>query len=127
MKKILILGGGMGGVEAAISLTKQLAGDYQIDLISNRNFLYIYPAAIWLTVGKRTLEDLSIPLPQLAEIHGFNFLQAEVRAVKAKEKLVLTATQEHFYDYLIIAMGGFKLQPPGVEIPFPSVARRWMA
>ncbi len=115
MKKILILGGGMGGVEAAIALSQQLKGDYQIDLISNRDFLYIYPASIWLTVGKRTLEDLSVPLPQLAEIHGFNFLQEEVKEVRAKEQVVFTATQEHSYDYLVIALGGSKLKPRGVE------------
>lgn len=115
MKKIVVLGGGMGGVEAAISLTVKLKGDYQIDLISNRDFLYIYPASIWLTVGKRTLEDLSVPLAQLAEIHGFNFLQEEVTEVRAKEQLVLTSVQEHAYDYLIIALGGSKLKPTGVE------------
>ncbi len=115
MKRILILGGGMGGVEAAIALTQKLKGDYQIDLISNRDFLYIYPASIWLTVGKRTVEDLSLPLAQLAEIHGFNFLQEEVREVRAKEQVVLTTTQEHSYDYLVIALGGSKLKPKGVE------------
>jgi sulfide:quinone oxidoreductase len=115
MKRILVLGGGMGGVEAAIALTQKLKSDYQIDLISNRDFLYIYPASIWLTVGKRTLEDLSVPLLQLAEIHGFNFLQEEVKEVRAKEQVVLTTTQEHSYDYLIIALGGSKLKPKGVE------------
>ncbi len=115
MKRILVLGGGMGGVEAAISLTHQLKGDYQIDLISNRDFLYVYPASIWLTVGKRSLEDLSLPLPQLAEIHGFNFLLETVKGVRAKERIVLTSTQEHAYDYLIIALGGSKLRPKGVE------------
>ncbi len=115
MKRILILGGGMGGVEAAITLTQKLKGDYQIDLISNRDFLYIYPASIWLTVGKRTLEDLSLPLAQLAEIHGFNFLHEEVREVRAKEQVVLTTTQEHSYDYLVIALGSSKLKPKGIE------------
>jgi sulfide:quinone oxidoreductase len=115
MKKVLILGGGMGGVEAAISLSKQLKGDYQIDLISNRDFLYIYPASIWLTVGKRTLEDLSVPLPQLAEIHGFNFLQEEVKEVSTRQQIVLTTKQAHQYDYLVIALGGSKLKPKGVE------------
>jgi len=115
MKKILILGGGMGGVEAAIALTQKLKGDYQIDLISNRDFLYIYPASIWLTVGKRTLEDLSVPLPQLAELHGFNFLLEDVQEISTKEQKVITTTQEHTYDYLIAALGSSKLKPKGVE------------
>lgn len=115
MKKILVLGGGMGGVEAAIALKTQLRSNYQIDLISNRDFLYVYPASIWLAVGKRKFEDLCLPLPQLAELHGFNFLPEEVKAVKAKEQTVVTDKQTHRYDYLIIALGSSKIKPKGLE------------
>ena len=115
MKKILVLGGGMGGVEAAIALKTQLQGDYQIDLISNRDFLYIYPASIWLTVGKRKFEDLCLPIPQLAELHGFNFLHEEVKAVKAREQKVFTTEQVHQYDYLVVALGSSKVKPKGLE------------
>jgi sulfide:quinone oxidoreductase len=115
MKRILVLGGGMGGVEAAIALKTQLQGDYQIDLISNRDFLYIYPASIWLTVGKRKFEDLCLPIPQLAELHGFNFLHEEVKAVKAREQKVFTTEQAHQYDYLVVALGSSKVKPKGLE------------
>jgi hypothetical protein len=115
MKRILVLGGGMGGVEAAIALKTQLQGDYQIDLISNRDFLYIYPASIWLTVGKRKFEDLCLPIPQLAELHGFNFLHEEVKAVKAREQKVFTTEQVHQYDYLVVALGSSKVKPKGLE------------
>ncbi|MFP4134714.1 MAG: NAD(P)/FAD-dependent oxidoreductase [Cyanobacteriota bacterium] len=114
-KKILVLGGGLGGVEAAIDLKKKFKNDYQVDLISNRDFLYIYPASIWLTIGKRTVEDLSIPLPQLAEIHGFNFLHEEVKEISGQQQRVVTDQEEHQYDYLIVALGATKVKPKGVE------------
>jgi len=115
VSKVLVLGAGMGGVEAAISLAQKLKGKAEIQLISNRDFLYIYPASIWLTVGKRTLEDLSLPLPQLAELHGFTFLHQEVAAIRTAEQTVVTTQQDHAYDYLVVALGSAKLKPKGVE------------
>ncbi|MDC0834648.1 FAD/NAD(P)-binding oxidoreductase [Geitlerinema sp. CS-897] len=113
--KILVLGGGMGGVEAAINLSQRIKGQAQIDLISNRDFLYVYPASIWLTVGHRTVEDLSLPLSPLAEIHGFNFSHEEIREVNTSQQYVITDRQKREYDYLVIALGGSKLKPKGIE------------
>jgi sulfide:quinone oxidoreductase len=114
-KRILVLGGGLGGVEAAINLKQKFKDKYQIDLISNRDFLYIYPASIWLTIGKRTVEDLSMPLPELAELHQFNFLHESVESISAKTQTVTTDQQEHHYDYLVVALGATKVKPKGVE------------
>jgi len=44
-KKVLILGGGIAGVEAAIQLRKK---GFEVSLISNRDFLYVYPISIWI-------------------------------------------------------------------------------
>ncbi|MBO9998773.1 MAG: FAD-dependent oxidoreductase [Cyanobacteria bacterium SID2] len=115
MPKVLVIGGGMGGVEAAIELQNRLKGKAQVDLISNRDFLYLYPASIWLTVGHRTVEDLSLPIPQLSEIHGFNFLHEEIQEVNTAQQKVITDRGERDYDYLIVALGGSKLKPKGIE------------
>lgn len=40
MKKVVILGGGVGGVECAIHLRKY---HFDVELVSDRDFLYIYP------------------------------------------------------------------------------------
>jgi sulfide:quinone oxidoreductase len=116
MKKVLVLGGGLAGVEAAITLNQKLQGtSHQVQLISDRDFLYIYPASIWLTVGKRTLEDLCLPIPQLAELRGFKFLQARVESIQTRSRLVKTDQEDLTYDYLVIALGGSKLAPQGIE------------
>ena len=119
MKKILVLGGGIGGVEAAIALTKQfkkeLNKNYEITLISERDFLYIYPITIWIPVGKRNFEDVTMSIPKIADIHGFKFLQEKVQQIKARENIVITDKQEHKYDYVIVALGGTKLRPKGIE------------
>jgi sulfide:quinone oxidoreductase len=117
LKKILVLGGGIGGVEAAISLAKEFKKQpqYQIDLISDRKNLFIYPLSIWIPVGKRTPEEISMPLAEIASRRGFNFLEERVERIVTSENRVITDKGAHSYDYLIVAIGGAKLKPAGVE------------
>jgi sulfide:quinone oxidoreductase len=117
LKKILVLGGGIGGVEAAISLAKEFKKkpDYQIDLISDRKDLFIYPLSIWIPVGKRTSEDVSMPIAEIAAKRGFNFMQEKVERILTTENKVVTSGGEYTYDYLVVAIGGAKLKPKGIE------------
>ena len=53
MKRILILGGGTGGLVAANELRKKLSKEHKIILI-DRNDKHIYaPSFLWLMLGKR--------------------------------------------------------------------------
>jgi sulfide:quinone oxidoreductase len=52
MKKVVILGGGIAGVECAIFLRKY---NFEVELISDRDYLYVYPISIWIpTKEKKT-------------------------------------------------------------------------
>jgi NADH:ubiquinone reductase (H+-translocating) len=42
-KRIVVLGGGFGGVEATIELEKRLGGEAEIVLVSEENFLLFTP------------------------------------------------------------------------------------
>ena len=70
-KKVLVLGGGFAGVEAAIYLRKQ---ELEVTLVSDRDYFYIYPTSIWIPTGEATKEDVSVPLDQLAFAHGFKVI-----------------------------------------------------
>ena len=62
MAKVLILGGGFGGVVAAKRLAEQLGDEHQITLVSrSRNFVF-YPALVRLAFGKCQPEDVSFDL-----------------------------------------------------------------
>ena len=54
MKNILIIGGGIAGVEAAIYYRKE---GFNVELISERDYIFIYPIAIWIPVGKNNFEE----------------------------------------------------------------------
>jgi len=117
MKRILVLGGGIGGVEAAISLAKEFKkkSGYSIELLSDKSTLFIYPLSIWIPIGKRTPEDLSMSLDEIAKLRGFKFRHEKVERILSKENKVITNKAEHTYDYLVVAMGGDKLRPKGIE------------
>ena len=55
MKKVLVLGGGFAGVQAAIDLQKSKLFD--VTLVSDRDFLFLYPISIWIPVHKINFND----------------------------------------------------------------------
>jgi sulfide:quinone oxidoreductase len=111
-KDVLILGGGFAGLEAAIFLRKK---KYDVTLISNRDYFYIYPTSIWIPTGEATMEDVSVPFSELAKVHGFEFIQDEVKEIKAKENRVICKDGEYEYNDLVVAIGSGKMKHKGSE------------
>lgn len=114
MKKVTVLGGGIAGIEAAIHLRKK---NFEVTLVSNRDFVYIYPISIWIPTGEKTLKDVSIPFTELAHQHGFRIIADEVVSIQTKENKLVFKNQGEYtdYDYLVVALGASKLKPQGVE------------
>ena len=112
MKRVLVLGGGVAGVEACIFLKKD---GFDVTLVSNRDYLYIYPISIWIPTRKIQPEDVKISLKELSQIHKFELILDEVKQIEAKSKKVVLNTKELTYDYLVVAMGAGKTKPKGDE------------
>ena len=111
-KRVLILGGGFAGLEAAIFLRK---AKFDVTLISDRDYFYIYPTSIWIPTGEAKFEDVSIPLKDLSDAHGFELIIDSVEEIYAKEKRVVCQNGEYSCDYLIIAIGSGKMEHKGSE------------
>ncbi len=111
-KKVLILGGGFAGLEAAIFLRKK---GWSVTMISNRDYFYIYPTSIWVPTGEASFEDVSIPLKRLSWVHGFELIVDEVKEIHAKERRVVCAEETYTCDFLVIAMGSGKVKHEGSE------------
>ena len=94
MAKVLILGGGFGGVVAAERLAGLLSDDHQITLVSrNRNFVF-YPALVRLAFGKCRKEDVLFDLRHTMLSRRINFVEAEVAPVDPFERKVTIAHGE---------------------------------
>lgn len=113
MKRVVILGGGFAGLEAAIDLKK--AG-FEVTLVSNRDYMYIYPTSIWVPTQEKMFEEICIPLSEVQKAHKFELLIDEVTEIHAGEKKITLKNGEiTAYDYLILAMGAGKMQHEGLE------------
>jgi sulfide:quinone oxidoreductase len=81
--QVVILGGGIAGVEAAIYYRKE---GFEVELISDRPYVFIYPIAIWIPVKTTRFEDVAFPLEKLAARHGFTLTIDRVRAIDAADR-----------------------------------------
>lgn len=114
MKKVLILGGGFAGVEAAIYLQKE---NYDVTLITNRDYFYIYPTSIWVPTRDCSFEDVCVDMNKLQDAHGFNLVIDEVESISAKKSSVIMKSGVVYdeYDHLVLAMGASKMKHEGLE------------
>lgn len=109
MAKILILGGGFGGVVAAERLAEELGGEHQITLVSRSRRFVFFPALVRLAFGKCQPEDVSFDLRQTMLRKRVNFIEAEVARIDPLERKVTIAHGDVEgklpYDFLIFALG----------------------
>ena len=102
-KRVVIVGGGLGGLELAFKLA---GGDFQVVLVDKNNY-HEFPPLIY-QVASAGLEPSSISFPFRRLFQGhkdFFFRMAEVKAVDAAGKTVVTSVGDIHYDYLVLAAG----------------------
>lgn len=109
MARVLIVGGGFGGVVAAESLAKKLGDDHEITLVSrSRNFLF-YPALVRFAFGHYQTEDISFDLREALLDRRIRFVEGEIARINPHERLVTFAhgdlVGEMPYDFLVLAVG----------------------
>ncbi len=113
MAKVLVLGGGFAGVEAAIFLRKD---DHEVTLISDRDYMFIFPTSIWIPVRKNEFEDVCIPMDGLSKAHKFTWVKDSITQIRSKEKKVICQNNTFDdFDYLVIAIGSGKMKHKGLE------------
>jgi NADH:ubiquinone reductase (H+-translocating) len=104
--KILILGGGYGGIMSAVRLQKELGSDEaEVTLVNKHNYHY---QTTWLhenAAGTLHHDKTRIMIDSIIDMNKINFVQDTVVELKKDEKRVILENQELTYDYLVIALG----------------------
>jgi sulfide:quinone oxidoreductase len=105
--RIVILGGGFGGLNAALLLGKKLQSPlYEIVLLSDAPCFLFRPSLIWVPFNNRQIEEISFPLNKILQKVGVRFIQKRVVSILPKENQILCQDETRLvYDYLIIAAG----------------------
>ncbi|OQW55116.1 MAG: pyridine nucleotide-disulfide oxidoreductase [Proteobacteria bacterium SG_bin7] len=104
MQRVVIVGGGFGGISAA----KKLAGRFDIDvtLIDRRNYHLFQPLLYQVATAGLTAPDIASPIRSIfSGYENIRVLLGEVTSVDLSAKKVATAFGELSYDYLILACG----------------------
>jgi NADH dehydrogenase len=110
-KRIVILGGGFGGVYAAIHLEKLLTreGAVEICLVSRDNFFLFTPMLHEIAASDLEITNIVNPLRKL--LHKVEVLVGDVNQIDLPNKRVLISrgyrnrSQQVEYDHLVIALG----------------------
>ena len=113
MKQVLILGGGFAGIQTAIQLQK--SGMFKVTLVSDRDYLYIYPISIWIPVRNAEFSDVKVSLADIRKKYPFEVIVDSVKEIHAANRQVVCANQTLNYDYLVVAFGADKMKHKGIE------------
>jgi NADH dehydrogenase len=100
---VLILGGGFGGVKAAL----ELADDprFDVTLVSDEDYFRYYPALYHSATGGAQRVS-AIPMAELLQNKAVHFEKARAISLDRKRKTVLTkGAGKIAYDSLVIALG----------------------
>ena len=113
MKKVIILGGGFAGVQTAIELQK--TKNFEVSLISDRDYLYLYPISIWVPVQMIEFYKAKVPLVDIQKKYPFKLIIDSVKEIHASENQVVCENQTLAFDYLVVAFGAEKMQHKGIN------------
>jgi NADH dehydrogenase len=101
--KVLVLGGGFGGIKTAL----ELAGspDFDVTLLSNESSFRYYPTLYHAATGGRTTAS-SIPLEEIFKDKNIEIEKGTAKKLNRENQTVRTAAgKEYPYDRLIVALG----------------------
>lgn len=102
--KVVIVGGGVGGVSCAQRLARRRDG-IQVELIDRTLRHDFAPSFLWVLSGRRSPEAVSRPLAALRR-DGLELTEAEVTGLDPAAGEVTTTAGPRGFDELVLAPGG---------------------
>lgn len=102
-KRVVIVGGGLGGLRLAEDL---YGSDMQVVLIDKNNFHQFPPLIYQIASAGIDPSSISFPFRQIfRKRKDFYFRMAEARMVDTEKKILQTSIGKINYDYLVLAAG----------------------
>lgn len=101
--KVVIVGGGFGGIQLAKNLREK---DVQVLMLDKHNYHTFQPLLYQVATGGLEADSIAFPLRKIFKGQkNFSFRVAEVKKIHPERKAITTTIGEFFYDYLILATG----------------------
>ncbi|MCH8025894.1 MAG: NAD(P)/FAD-dependent oxidoreductase [Chloroflexi bacterium] len=102
--KIVVLGGGVGGVVAANELHGKLKEKAQITIVERSVKQSFAPSYLWVMTGERKPDSISRDISHL-DRKDIEVVAGEIERIDTGKKSVTVSGREIAYDYLIVALG----------------------
>jgi sulfide:quinone oxidoreductase len=102
--RTLVLGGGFGGISAALELKRLLGDDHDVILVDRNPDFRMGLRKLWALVGLGTVADGSRPRQLLAE-QGITVVQEVITEIHPASRAAQTAIGRIDGDRLVIALG----------------------
>jgi NADH dehydrogenase len=108
-KRVLILGGGFGGLYAALEFEKRRDSDFEVTLISQDNFFLFTPMLHEVAASDLDLTHIVNPIRKM--LRHVHFFEGEVRSVDIANRQVVVAhgfdqhTHQLEYDHIVFGLG----------------------
>lgn len=100
--KVVIVGGGFGGVKAALELAKD--SRIQVTLVSDRDHFLFYPTLYSTATGRSRLQSI-LPLDKLFRHTRVKVVQDTVIGLDTTRRLVVMKDHQLHYDRVVFALG----------------------
>jgi sulfide:quinone oxidoreductase len=103
-RKVLVLGGGTGGLTAANELRRLLGAQHRVVLIDQQSEHRFAPSFLWVMTGARRPGQATRTLTTLLRT-GVELIQGRVASIDPERRAVVVGDDEHRYDALVVALG----------------------
>jgi len=115
-KKVLILGAGYAGIEAALTLQKKKKREDDIEItIIDKNSYHTLLTELHEVAGNRIREDgVIVPLRDIFKYSDVKIVKDEINGIDFENNKLISSSAEYPYDYLILAAGS---EPNSFGIP----------
>src|SRR6185503_13049231 len=112
MKRVLILGGGFGGIATAHRLQQKLASEAEVILVDRRDYFMVGFRKTWALVGESPLEAGQRSLDSLTSL-GIRVMRDPVTVIDPKARVATMGDQRISADALVVALGA-ELAPEAI-------------
>ena len=101
--KVIIIGGGFGGIQLAKKLKNK---EMEVLMLDRHNYHTFQPLLYQVATGGLEPDSIAFPLRKVFKHQkNFNFRVADVQQILPAENKVITDIGEYDYDYLVMATG----------------------
>ncbi|MCZ6725629.1 MAG: FAD-dependent oxidoreductase [Thaumarchaeota archaeon] len=113
-RKVIIVGGGFGGVRTALDLKKKSHPDLEVLLVSDKPYLEYHPS-LYRVVSGEPYSRVRLPLEQIFSGTRVKVIEERINQLDLENKTITGVSGSRYeYDFLVLALGS---QTTFFEIP----------